>query len=58
MNNTLRQIKPDGNLLKDRYRNMILQGKAEGRTPLPMQKKPRRKNTEKWSYKDWTLDKA
>lgn len=55
---SLRRLKPEGNLLKDRYRTMILQGKTEGRTPIPMQKKPRRKATEKWSYKDWTLDNA
>ena len=55
---SLRLLRPEGNLLKDRYRNMILQGRTEGRTPIPMQKKPRRKATEKWSYKDWTLDNA
>ena len=55
---SLRLLRPEGNLLKDRYRTMVLQGRTEGRTPLPMQKQPKRKETEKWSYKDWTLEKA
>ena len=58
LKDSLRLLRPEGNLLKDRYRTMILQGKTEGRTPLPMQKKPKREKTEKWSYKDWTLDNA
>ncbi|KAL9059457.1 MAG: hypothetical protein Q9162_001155 [Coniocarpon cinnabarinum] len=58
LQDSLRRLKPEGNLLKDRYRTMILQGRTEGRTPIPMQEKPRRKATEKWSYKDWSLENA
>ena len=58
LQDSLRLLRPEGNLLKDRYRTMVLQGKTEGRTPIPMQKKPRRKETEKWSYKDWSLDRS
>lgn len=58
LQDSLRLLKPEGNLLKDRYRTMVLQGKTEGRSPLPMQKKAKRKETEKWSYKDWSLDQA
>ncbi|KAI9717218.1 MAG: hypothetical protein M1828_007411 [Chrysothrix sp. TS-e1954] len=55
LEDSLRRLKPEGNLLKDRFRNLIVQGKLEGRRPVGQSKKPNRKATEKWSYKDWKL---
>lgn len=52
---SLRLLKPEGNLLKDRYRSLLLRGKVESRRHLPYHKKPKRKYTEKWTYKDFVL---
>ncbi|KAI9713163.1 MAG: hypothetical protein M1820_001148 [Bogoriella megaspora] len=51
---SLRKLKPEGNLLVDRYRNLVLNGKLEARR-LAQHKKVKRDITEKWSYKDWKL---
>ena len=50
-------MKPEGNLLHDRMRNMIVNGKVESRRHIAQHKKPKTTVTEKWAYKDWTLDK-
>ena len=52
---SLRLLKPEGNLLKDRFRSLLVRGKVETRKPITQAKKARRKATEKWSYKDWKL---
>lgn len=53
---SLRRLKPEGNLLNERFRNLIVQGKIEARPrPLGQQKQRKVKVTEKWSYKDWKL---
>ncbi|KAL6881482.1 P60-like protein [Trichoderma novae-zelandiae] len=52
---SLRLLKPEGNLLKDRYRNMLLRGKVEIRRHIPFKKQARTKATEKWTYKDFVL---
>ncbi|KKY25748.1 putative 60s ribosome subunit biogenesis protein nop53 [Diplodia seriata] len=57
LQDSLRLLKPEGNLIKDRYRNMILRGKIESRKGS-QRKQPKTTVTEKWSYKDWTLAKA
>lgn len=44
--------------MKDRFRSMIIRGKVESRKQISHGKKPKVKVTEKWSYKDWSLDKA
>ncbi|KAJ9627808.1 hypothetical protein H2203_003026 [Taxawa tesnikishii (nom. ined.)] len=54
LQDSLRALKPEGNLLKDRYRNMLLNGKIEARRTT-QHRKPRREVTEKWTYKDWKL---
>ena len=54
LQDSLRALKPEGNLLKDRYRNLLLNGKVEARRQA-VHKKPKRERTEKWSYKDWSL---
>ena len=57
LQDSLRRLKPEGNLLKDRYRSMLVQGKVEARRRV-QHKKQKTTVTEKWSYKDWTLGKA
>jgi nucleolar protein 53 len=51
---SLRRLKPEGNLLHDRYRSLVVRGKVESRRST-QQKKAKTKRTEKWSYKDWRL---
>ena len=55
LQDSLRLLKPEGNLLKDRFRNILISGKMETRTPIQQPKKKRVSYTEKWSYKDWNL---
>lgn len=52
---SLRLLKPEGNLLKDRYRSMLLRGKVEIRRHIPFKKQAKRKITEKWTHKDFVL---
>jgi len=52
---SLRALRPEGNLLRDRFRNLLVNGKIEMRRPITQPKKARRDYTEKWSYKDWKL---
>lgn len=55
LQDSLRALRPEGNLLKDRFRNLLVNGKIEARKAITQPKKPRRERTEKWSYKDWQL---
>lgn len=57
LRDSLRLLKPEGNLLKDRFRNMMLQGKVEARRQIPYAKQKKYTVSEKWSYKDWQLPK-
>jgi nucleolar protein 53 len=52
---SLRLLKPEGNLLKDRYRSLLVRGKVESRRPISFSKKAKRKATEKWTHKDFML---
>ncbi|RKF74991.1 Ribosome biogenesis protein NOP53 [Golovinomyces cichoracearum] len=52
---SLRLLKPEGNLLKERYRSILVRGKVESRRPISFAKKPKRKVTEKWTHKDFVL---
>jgi nucleolar protein 53 len=52
---SLRLLKPEGNLLKDRYRSLLVRGKLESRRPISFAKKAKRKETEKWTHKDFML---
>lgn len=52
---SLRQLKPEGNLLQDRFRNLLVNGKLENRKPVLQPKKRKVKVTEKWSHKDFTV---
>jgi len=53
LQDSLRLLKPEGNLLKDRFRNILMRGKMETRKPIQQPKKKRRTYTEKWTYKDF-----
>ncbi|KAF2010074.1 p60 domain-containing protein [Aaosphaeria arxii CBS 175.79] len=56
LQDSLRRLKPEGSLLNDRMRSMLIRGRVESRKQT--QKKQRKTTTsEKWSYKDWSLDK-
>jgi nucleolar protein 53 len=50
---SLRRLKPEGNLMNDRFRNLLVNGKLESRKAIIQPKKKKVKYTEKWSYKDW-----
>src|SRR5690606_12129410 len=55
LQDSLRLLRPEGNLLKDRYRSMLVRGKVEARRHLPFRKQANRKVTEKWTYKDFVI---
>ena len=55
LQDSLRLLKPEGNLLKDRYRSLLVRGKMEARRRVPFRKQARTKLTEKWSYKDFSI---
>lgn len=52
---SLRLLKPEGNLLKDRYRSLLVRGKVETRKHIPFKKQARVTYTEKWSFKDFRI---
>lgn len=52
---SLRLLKPEGNLLKDRYRSLLVRGKIESRRPIAFHKQAKTKATEKWTHKDFML---
>ncbi|KAH9827929.1 ribosome biogenesis protein NOP53-like [Teratosphaeria destructans] len=57
LQDSLRRLKPEGNLLTDRYRNLLINGKLEvrKRRDKAQYKGKKTQRTEKWSYKDWKL---
>jgi Nop53 (60S ribosomal biogenesis). len=55
LEDSLRRLKPEGNLLKDRYRSMIVRGKLEARRKIPFRKQAKTKLTEKWTFKDFRI---
>ncbi|EFR00150.1 p60 domain-containing protein [Nannizzia gypsea CBS 118893] len=55
LKDSLLLLKPEGNLLTDRYRTLMVQGKLEARNPITQAKKAKRKATEKWTYKDFKV---
>jgi nucleolar protein 53 len=55
LQDSLRLLKPEGNLLKDRYRSLVVRGKLEGRRRIAYRKQPKVKMTEKWTHKDFLL---
>ena len=55
LQDSLRRLRPEGNLLSDRFRNILVQGKLEARKPVLYSKKKKVKSTVKWSHKDFQL---
>ncbi|KAK5713798.1 hypothetical protein LTR17_017482 [Elasticomyces elasticus] len=55
LEDSLRRLKPEGSLIADRYRNMLVNGKVEVRSKNWQWKRSKKDRTEKWSYKDWQL---
>jgi nucleolar protein 53 len=55
LQDSLRLLKPEGNLLDDRFRTLIVQGKLESRKPVSQTRKAKRTQTEKWGYKDFKV---
>ncbi|KAL3435642.1 hypothetical protein BDV09DRAFT_184850 [Aspergillus tetrazonus] len=53
LQDSLRRLKPEGNLLDDRFRTLIVQGKLEARKPVTQPRKAKKEVTEKWAYKDF-----
>ncbi|KAM0814758.1 putative Ribosome biogenesis protein NOP53 [Seiridium cardinale] len=54
LQDSLRLLKPEGNLLKDRYRSLLVRGKLEARRRTA-KRQARMKSTEKWTYKDFRI---
>jgi Nop53 (60S ribosomal biogenesis) len=52
---SLRRLKPEGNLLNDRFRSLLVNGKIEVRKEILQPKKKRVTYTEKWTYKDFQI---
>lgn len=56
LQDSLRALKPEGNLLKERFRNLMVSGRIEAR---PQKRQPGKKAkttvTEKWTYKDFSI---
>ena len=55
LQDSLRRLKPEGNLLDDRFRNLLVNGKLEARKAISQPKKAKRFFTEKWTYKDFRV---
>ena len=55
LQDSLRLLKPEGNLLDDRFRTLIVQGKLESRKPVTQARKAKKEYTEKWAYKDFKV---
>jgi len=52
---SLRRLKPEGNLLNDRFRNLLVNGRIEPRKEILQPKKKRVTYTEKWTHKDFQI---
>jgi hypothetical protein len=57
LQDSLRRLKPEGNLLTDRFRNLLVNGKLEARKPVSYAASRKRqvKMTEKWWSKDFSI---
>ncbi|KAI2614299.1 P60-like protein [Hypoxylon fragiforme] len=55
LQDSLRLLKPEGNLMKERYRSLLIRGRVEARRHIPFKKQARTKLTEKWTYKDFSI---
>lgn len=55
LQDSLRRLRPEGNLINDRYRSMVVRGRVETRRHIPFHRQARTKTTEKWTHKDFVL---
>ena len=55
LQDSLRLLRPEGNLALDRFRRELVAGRIESRV-MRQRKKAKTTTTEKWSYKDWRLE--
>ncbi|KAL8712915.1 MAG: hypothetical protein Q9220_002773 [cf. Caloplaca sp. 1 TL-2023] len=55
LRDSLRLLKPEGNLLRERFQNVLLRGKMETRNRVSQRKKRRTTSTEKWMSKDFRV---
>ncbi|KAJ4155462.1 hypothetical protein LMH87_000703 [Akanthomyces muscarius] len=55
LQDSLRRLRPEGNLINDRYRSMVVRGRVETRRHIPFHRQARTKATEKWTHKDFVL---
>ena len=53
LSDSLRKLKPEGNLLYDTVRKLQSSGKVETRVPVRKGRKYKQKITEKWTHKDF-----
>lgn len=53
LTDTLRRLKPEGNLTAERFRSLQQRGLVEARVPVAKKRKYTPQVTEKWSYKDF-----
>lgn len=53
---SLRRLKPEGRLLDDRFRHLMVNGKIEARNPVLKTTRKKVKFTEKWSHKDFSIE--
>jgi hypothetical protein len=53
LQDSLRRLRPEGNLLNDRFRNLLVNGKLEARKPVIQAKRRKVKMTEKWWSKNF-----
>jgi nucleolar protein 53 len=52
---TLRQLRPQGNILRDSYTKQLARGSFEYRCNRPFRSRASVKRTEKWTYKDFLI---
>ena len=55
LQDSLRRLRPEGNLLRERFRNAVVRGHVEPRKPIVQPRKPKRYMVEKWSYRDFPV---
>lgn len=53
LEDSLRRLKPEGSLMRDRFRSLQQRGKIEARKRHNLKPKYKKKVTEKWSFKDF-----
>ncbi len=55
LQDSLRKLRPEGNLLRERFRSAVVRGRVEPRKAITQPRKPKRFLAEKWSYKDFPV---